>query len=341
MKLRLSCFRAYLGSGLASAVLLGLCPVAHADEVRLLEVAALDWPDARRGLVAELSAAGFEVVPLASENEQPDALLEELARDDEHRFVASAAALREGDAGVAYVCLRGSSEVYRVTSSDADPALAAHVVALRVAELIALHRRQDTPAPPTPSAAPAPSVEREDQRSNWEVGLGTALRWSSGLADPLVDLSANVGFRIGAWLSLDARGSWSVASSGRDFADGTVEVDVRSLGLGVSAHLSEVLARPGSRRSPWVSSVSTRGILECFEIVAFENATATTSSTTACVPTLALSGRFGYRLAHWSFWLDAQGSFGLQAVRLVSEEAELATLGRPSATLGAGASWHF
>src|SRR5690606_38407256 len=116
-----------------------LCIHSHAawadERVRCLRAPEMDWSEGRRSVEAELRASGYETVGAESTAVEPSGLLAELRASGHDEVVASVIVVRLGRTGIAYVWLARKDRIFRVVASNEEPAIAAHVLSLRVAEL--------------------------------------------------------------------------------------------------------------------------------------------------------------------------------------------------------------
>jgi hypothetical protein len=125
--------------------------------VVVVQAGALDWPEARQSVEAELIATGFRVSTRASDVSTPGRLIDELRRTsaDAPGVRGSVAVFREGGEGRAYVWIGERENLFQVNAPAQTDPMAPQVLSLRIVELLRVRLLDEPPEPETPPTLPA------------------------------------------------------------------------------------------------------------------------------------------------------------------------------------------
>lgn len=316
---------------------------ARASElVRVVDAAEMDWPEGRRSIEVELRASGYQLEEAQSDAVEPGLLLEQLQQKSATAVAASVTVVRMGRSGIAYVWLPETARLYRVTSSESDEARAANVLSLRVVELISLRGSgfevDESPPPQKASTTPAgapPTLQHppQERAPKWAALIGAGLGFGSGLSRPLANLYLGMQRNVIPALALELSGEFSLTSAAQTFEPGKIEVAQQAFRLGALVQ-TKLVGRLEGQIGP------TFG-LRCFDFRIHPTARPEEAKQRTCGPMAGALARLGLRWSAFSVWLAGVGEAQLAPIRLTDDGEDIATLGRPSASLLGGIGWAF
>lgn len=198
--------------------------------VVVVSAGALDWPEARRSVEAELAATGFRVAARESDVSTPGRLIDEL-RSTTHgapEVRGSVAVFREGGEGRAYVWISERENFFQVNAPAQTDPTAAQVLSLRVVELLRVRLLDQAPEP----AVATPEPEQEPKRGVSAVWVAGGPWLSPDLDLPLLVFTLGASFRLLDPLDLDLSAHSSLLSGEADTGPGLVTLSATAL----SAH---------------------------------------------------------------------------------------------------------
>jgi hypothetical protein len=291
------------------------------------------WPEGMQAVVAELVAAGYELVLRASVAEDRETLLGALASAvEEEGALGALVVARDGERGIAYVCTRKEGTT-RIETDVSEGAVGAGRTALRIAQLIGPPRfdvpepRPRAPAPIPPSSASTPPVHD----NGLLLALQAGLAFSSDLSEPLpvAGLVARKGI-VGP-LTLDASAWLTLGASRLETSAGTVDVDAEEITLHVSFD-------PFRESSIGVSLGLGGGIVWVQGVAAAaENYAGTNDSTRVTLLSARATAFYTHR--RWSLLVAVEPGVMLPPVTIGAGN-ESARLGRPWTQASVGLGWN-
>jgi hypothetical protein len=334
-------FRAALTSLLGTLTLAG--PVAAENAVVLsVHAPAMDWPEARRNVEAELRASGFDVREQQTVVLDPGTLLAELPRHAEAdpRSVGAVTVIRVGSTGLAYVWLRDHARLFRIDTPSPDATIAAGMLALRVADMMTVPPASaaDEPPPEAPQHEAEAAPTRETSSAPppagpsplwlW-LGLGAALVTLP--AEPGVQLSTGLSARLSDLVRLEASAAASLLPGEVRVPEGGVLVEHQQLGVHLLATTRE--------NAPWSLSAGAGGAGLCLQAQGSPDDSARGLRDSTCAGLVSARLRLLARWGDAAVWLMTEPGWTLPAVRLRSDERLGVALGRPWWTTTVGLGW--
>lgn len=305
------------------------------QRVELVRADEMDWAEGRRAVEDELSASGYTVEHAESDALDVGVLLDGLAAGASPETAARVTVLRLGRTGIAYVWLLGSDRTYRVTSGEPDPVRAANVLSLRVVELIDLRAAgtDEVPAEPPPRQNDAPpSPERPDRghlEKSWILLGGAGLTFGDGLTSPLGSLELFVGRRVVRLLGVGATFSLGLNRPSRNLEGATISAGRKRGAVGLLLW---------SHDSPFWQVGADTGI-ECYQFS--WSGPVGEGDRSACTPSSSVFARTGVEWENFAVWGAGALSLAHRDIRILGADQELASFGRPEATLSGGVGWTF
>jgi hypothetical protein len=327
---RVACFR---GAAWALAIyLFAGATLAQEERVSSIEAPALDWPEARRSVEAELRASGFEVSPEQSTAIEPSLLLAELERPGDG-WAGRVTIVRIGATGIAYVWIPAQRRTYRVLAPPTEPSVAAGMLALRVVELLSLHptpversagAADDERAAPPPSAPTAPeptSAAPSPPPVGWapEAVLGLGAGLGVGVQSPSTKFLIAMDLRLLPPLYAELSGAASLLPATLAFERGSATMQEQQVG----AHL--VLS---TARERGFTATGGPGIaLQCLQLVPKQDTEARATQQQTCVALASARVRAGFTFSTVGVWAMLEPGLSLPRVRLLRDDETIATLG--------------
>lgn len=304
---------------------------------------AMDWPEARRNVEAELRASGFEVREQQTAVPDPGTLLAELPEraEGDPRSVGAVTVIRVGSTGLAYVWVRDHARLFRIDTPSPDASIAAGMLALRVADLMTV--RPAAPADEAPPEQPprelvdapvesTPSAPPPARRSGVWLWLGLGGAFVALPATPGLQLSTGLSARLSDLLRLEVGGAASLLPSEVREPEGSVLVGHQQLGAHLVAGTSD--------DAPWSVSAGAGGSGLCLQAQGSADTSSRGSRDSTCVGLVSARLRVMGRLGNAALWLMTEPGWALPGVRLRAEERLGTALGRPWWTTTAGVGWH-
>jgi hypothetical protein len=306
--------------------------LAQEGRVSSLEAPALDWPEARRSVEAELRASGFEVLPERSSAVEPSLLLTELESPGEG-WAGRVTIVRIGATGIAYVWIPAQRRTYRVLAPPTEPSVAAGMLALRVVELLSLHPTPvERPAEATevervaPPAArppgPAPSAAARSAPpvdGSPEAALGVGAGLGVGVRSPSTKFLMTIDLTLLPPLYVELSGAASVLPATLAFERGSATMQEQQLG----AHL--VLST--ARARGFTAAGGPGMALQCLQLVPEQSAGARATQQHTCVALASARARAGFTFGALGVWAMLEPGLSLPRVRLLRDDETIATLG--------------
>lgn len=317
---------------------------ADVPEVVSVHAPAMDWPEARRNVEAELRASGFDVQARQSLVRDPGSLLAELPLHaaKHSRSVGSVTVIRVGTTGLAYVWVREHERLFRVDAPSAEANVAAGMLALRVADLMAVRPwKVQEPLPPpakdegasAPPEAPtddgSPGVRSWDGRPWVWLGVGAV----SGITSTPPGAQVSLGVNVPLWgpTSLDVGGAASVVPLSARLPEGPAVVNHQQLG----GHLM-VRASGGEH---WSLAAGLGGSGLCLQAQGTPHEAARGLRDATCVGLLSGRARVLFRWHEVLLWAMAEPGWALPGVRLRTDQRADVTVGRPWLAAAVGVGW--
>ncbi len=315
-----ACFLRAAALALASYLFAGVC-LAEGERVSSLEAPALDWPEARRSVEAELRASGFEVSPEPSTADEPSRLLAELESLGEG-WAGRVTIVRIGATGIAYVWVPAQRRTYRVLAPPVEPSVAAGMLALRVVELLSLHptpsdtssEKRVEPAKPPAATPTAPPV---DESLGAAFGVGTG--FGVGVRTPSTKLLVAVDVALLPPLYAELSGAASVLPATLALGRGSATLQEQQVAL----HL--VLSTDRARAFTAAGGLGMA--LQCLQIFPEQDEGARSSQEHTCVALTSARMRAGFTLGSVGLWAMVEPGISLPRVHLLRDDDTVATLG--------------
>jgi hypothetical protein len=293
------------------------------EQVVSLRAPEMDWEQGRLSVESELRASGYVVIPSESTAVEPSELLLDLrAAAEAKRLVASVTVVQVGRTGIAYVWLRERGRLFRVVASNDEPHIAAHVLALRVSELITVPSPKPVD-PPGPPSAPAPH--------RWELLLGLGSSHSFGLKHPSFTLNPGLAYRVLPFFDVELGGVLSLARGSETFSSGEVAYGEQRLAVRL------LLGQDFLQRAKWRLGPSAGP--HCLELESTDSLGDAFHQRNVCAAQIAVVGRLSVAWDRLSLWLSAEPGLLLPAIEVLDNATPIATLGRPWLLLSGGLAW--
>lgn len=314
--------------GLTSFLLAELAP-AEQEHVSSLEAPALDWPEARRSVEAELRASGFEVSTEQSSAVEPSRLLAELESLDDG-LAGRVTIVRVGATGIAYVWVPSRRRTYRVLAPPVEPSVAAGVLALRVVELLTLH-----PAPGTRDSRDAtaqPTAPGDAGRASAALGalLGLGAGFGADLRTPSTRLLLAVDATLLGPLHAEFSGAGSVVPATLAVEGGTATLQQQEVGLHVML---------STARGQGFTAAGGFGLaLQCLQVSPASDEDSQARQQGTCVALTSARVRAGFAWRALGVWAMLEPGLSLPRVHLLRDDETIATLGL-WVNAGVGLSW--
>ena len=326
---------ALLALPLACAAHLFFCAHSHVawaeERVRSIRAPEMDWAQGRRSVEAELRASGYETVDAESVAVEPSGLLAELRAPGEEEVVASVTVVRLGRTGIAYVWLARKNRIFRVVASNEEPAIAAHVLSLRVAELVTLQHEASFEDADIVPPEKKPDDDVPSTRHPWQIFFGVGSSHSFGLIRPSVTLHPALSYEVLPIFDVELGGGLSLRRGSEAFESGEVTYGEQRLALRflVGTDIGDRFTwRVGSALGP-----------HCLEIQALDRLNETSTERRVCALSAGIAARGSVRFERMSLWFSAEPALLLPSVEIFDETTEVASLGRPWLGLSGGLSW--